>query len=358
MLHSLSTKTKKLLTDWLIAFVGIVFILWLALTLPPFLISTTNVDATSVKINQDNLKSHVEALSNYYAPRTIEFGTLNATGSYIHAEFSKFGEAQYQPYSTLATEYKNVLLKLGPDTEKILVIGAHYDAQNNSLDIDGNASGVAALIELANQLSKNEDQLSIGIQLVAYPLSQKKSVTIENMGSYHHASLLMEAKKSVKLMLSLDGVGTFTDKKDSQKYPYTFMSHIYPDKGNYISLVGRLQDYSEILQLKKSFKQASELPMHSFSLPASYYATNSLDHLNYQRHGFPAMMITDTADYRAIEIDKKAVVERLDYEKMAMLVQGLYQVVMDNESKLLPVDVELVQSSSDRGFSLKIDEIH
>ncbi|MCK5662075.1 MAG: hypothetical protein KAI17_01245, partial [Thiotrichaceae bacterium] len=160
-------------------------------------------------------------------------------------------------------------------------------------------------------------------------------VTIENMGSYHHARLLMESNKSVKLMLSLDSVGTFTNKKESQKYPYKLMSHIYPDKGNYISLVGRLQDYSEILALKKSFKQASELPMHSFSLPASYFAANSLDHLNYQRHGFPAMVITDTSEHRVIKMGEKTVVERLDYKKMAMLVQGLYQVVMDNESAVL-----------------------
>ncbi len=346
MLHSFAIKTRNLLTDWLIAFIGIVLILWLALILPPFLISTTNIDATPININQYNLKNHVEVLSNYYAPRTIEFGTLNATGSYIYSEFSRFGKAQYQPYRTLSAEYKNVLLKLGPDTEEILVIGAHYDAKSGSLDIDGNASGVAALIELAHQLSVNEDQLSIGVQLVAYPLSQKKSVTIENMGSYHHASLLMEANKSVKLMLSLDGVGMFTNENGSQKYPNALLSYVYPDKGNYISLVGRLQDYSEILQLKKSFKQVSALPLYSFSLPASYSATSSIDHLNYQRHGFPAMVITDTSEYRAIKMDKKAVVERLDFEKIAMLVQGLYQVVMDNESTLLPRDVELVQSSS------------
>ena len=75
--------------------------------------------------------------------------------------------------------------------------------------------------------------------------------------------------------------------------------------------------------------------MHSFSLPASYFAANSLDHLNYQRHGFPAMVITDTSEHRAIRMDEKPVVERLDYEKMAMLVQGLYQVVMDNESTVV-----------------------
>jgi len=354
VLQSFATKTRNLLIDWLIAFVAIVLILWFAFTLPTFSISKISVDATPININQANLQSHVEALSYYYAPRTIEFGTLNATGSYIHRAFSKLGEAEYQSYRTLATEYKNVLLKLGPDTEEILVIGAHYDAKNDSLDIDGNASGVATLIELAHQLSENEDKLSIGVQLVAYPLSQKKSVTIENMGSYKHARLLNETEKSVKLMLSLDSVGSYTDESKSQQYPYKFMNHVYPDKGNYISLVGRLQDYSKILQLKKSFKQASKLPMYSFSAPSSYISS-SVDHLNYQRYGFPAMMITDTAENRVLEEKKGEIVDRLDYKKMAMLVEGLYQVVLDNKSPKR--GVELAKNNSRNNFSLKIDEI-
>jgi hypothetical protein len=356
VLHSFATKTINRLTDWLIVLLGVSLLLWFGFTLPTFSVSNSK-QLNSINVSQKNLKTHVEYLSNYYAPRTIEFGNLNATASYIHDEFSKYGNAQYQPYWTLISRYKNVLLSFGPDTEETLVIGAHYDAKNDSLDIDGNASGVAALIELAHQLSINEDKLSIGVQLVAYPLSQKKSVTIENMGSYHHARLLHDSGKSVKLMLSLDGVGSFTDEKESQKYPYEFLHHVYPDKGNYISLVGRLQDYSEIMALKNSFKQASRLPLYSFSLPESYYPTSSQDHLNYQRHGYPAMVITDTSEYRAIEISKKSVAERLDYEKIALLVQGLYQVVMDNESKLLPQDVELVQSSSDSDFSSIIDEI-
>ena len=357
MLHTFARKTINLLTDWLIASAGIALILWFGFTLPSFILSKTSDKTGSLIINQSNLKKHVEKLSDYYAPRTIEFGNLNATASYIHTEFSKYGDTHYQPYWTLISRYKNVVLELGPNTEEVFIIGAHYDARNDSLDIDGNASGVAALIELANQLSKNEDKLSIGVQLVAYPLSQKKAVTIENMGSYQHARWLQEKGKLVKLMLSLDGVGSFNDAEKSQKYPYNFLSHVYPDKGDFISLIGRLQDYSEIMTLKSSFKQASKLPLYSFSFPESYYPISSQDHLNYQRHGYPAMVITDTSEYRKIKNDKRSVLERLDYEKMALLVQGLYQVVMDNESELKSQGTELVQSSFDRKFSLKIDEI-
>lgn len=334
MFHSVVKKTINVLTDWLIALLAVSLILWFAFTLPVFSSFTSAVNNEPLNISQAKLKKHVENLTYYYAPRTIEYGTLNATARYIHKEMAKIGHTEYQPFWTMTGRHSNVILKLGPETEDILVIGAHYDAKSASLDIDGNASGIAALIELARHLSVNEDKLSIGVQLAAYPLSQKKLVSSGNMGSYQHANALVSSNKQVKFMVSLDNVGTFSEEKKSQKYPYQFMSFVYPNTGKHISLFGRLQDYSEVMQLKKSFISASELPLYSFNLPENYFPIGSSDHLNFQHHGIPAMVITDTSEYRTISINKEEVAERLNYEKIAMLVKGLYQVVMDNESTL------------------------
>lgn len=355
MLQTFLGKVISLLTDWLLVLLGVSLVLWFAFTLPTFalLTSSSSVDEISLDISQKKLKEHVEVLINYYAPRTIDYGSLNITARYIRRQFDQFGSAKYQPYWTLTGRYSNVILQLGPQTKEIIVIGAHFDAESESLDIDGNASGISSLIELARHLSENEDKLLIGVQLVAYPLSQKKSVTVENMGSYQHVSVLKKSGQDVRLMLSLDNVGTFTDKKETQKYPHRFLHFVYPNTGNYISLVGRLQDYSEVLQLKKSFKNASKLPLYSFNLPESYFPLkNSSDHLNYQRHGIPAMVITDISEYRIVETDNKEIVERLDYEKMAMLVQGLYQVVMDNKSTRQKQD-GLVQQDADQNSKSK-----
>ena len=334
MFHSVVKKTINVITDWLIALLVVSLILWFAFTLPVFSKSATSTKNKPLNISQIKLKKHVEALTYYYAPRTIEYGTLNATARYIHKELEKIGHTEYQPFWTMTGRYSNVILKIGPDTKEILVIGAHYDAKNASLDIDGNASGIAALIELARHLSLNKDKLSIGVELAAYPLSQKKLVSAGNMGSYQHADSLIRSNKKVKLMVSLDNVGTFSEEKKSQKYPYQFMSYVYPNTGKHISLFGRLQDYSEVMQLKKSFISASELPLYSFNLPENYFPIASSDHLNFQHFGIPAMVITDTSEYRTIKINKEEVAERLNYQKIAMLVKGLYQVVMDNESAL------------------------
>lgn len=318
------------LTDWLVVFLGVVFILWFAFTAPIFSWSQTKQASTDISLVV--LKSHVSALIHDFSPRTIEYGNLNITAHYIYDQLKRFGSVKYQPYSTLGGRFSNVELKLGPDTKEVFVIGAHYDAENDSLDVDGNASGIATLIELAHQLSKSENKLPIRVILVAYPLSQGYSAIRENMGSYNHAKSLLKENKKVRLMVSLDGVGSFNDEEKSQKYPYKFLSYIYPTKGNYIGVVARLQDYEKVRAMKKSFVSASPLPVYSFNVPEKFELTSSQDHLNYQRLGFPAVLVTDTAKYRDKKPHIEDIVDRLDYEKIAMLIKGLYQVVMDSKA--------------------------
>ena len=152
------------------------------------------------------------------------------------------------------------------------------------------------------------------------------------MGSYNHAKSLVKANKKVRLMISLDGVGRFNDDKESHKYPYKFLNYIYPDTGDYIGVIARLEDFGKVRAMKKSFVSASQLPLYSFNAPENFSLTTSYDHLNYQRLGFPAVLVTDTAKYREKKQYVEDIVDRLDYEKMTMLINGLYQVVMDNKA--------------------------
>ncbi len=319
------------LIDWLLILLGVTMVLWFLIRLPVFSSMNNNQQAPLVSI--DNLKSHVETLVQDYSPRTLEYGNLNITAHYIHQELGNFGEVYYQPYWTLAGRLSNVIISFGPDTEEVFVIGAHYDAESDSLDIEGNASGVATLIELARHLSENESKLAIKVSIVAYPLSQKHKSNIDNMGSYNHAKLLKSQNKKVKLMVSLDGVGHFNDNSKSQKYPYHFMQLFYPSKGDYISLITRLQDYSVVRKFKQSFASSSELSLYSFVAPQEFSPTQSLDHINYQKTGFPAILISDTGNFREA-IPDTDIIQLLDYVKMSMLVKGLYRVIMDSESKL------------------------
>ncbi len=328
------------LTDWLIAFCGASFLIWFTVTQPIFSFAK---QYSAPEVDVKRLERHVRLLTNEYAPRTLEGAQLKKTGKYIANEFIGLGRVEYQNIETLAGNYQNVLLNLGADSQEVFVVGAHYDAEDSSQDTEGNASGVSALIELARHLSKNVEKLPLRVVLVAYPLSSNQSDRIESTGSFIHADSLRTSGKDVRLMVSLDSVGIYNSDKQSQKHPYNFMKLFYPEQGDYINLTGRLTDFTEVRQLKRSFKRVSKLPLYSQSVPQNLLGTHSVDHQNYWQMGYPAVLMSDTAELRKRESlkqgkgrsfdalkDKDKPELGIDYEKVAMLVQGLYQVVMDS----------------------------
>ncbi len=337
---NLAKRLASKLTDWLIALFVASVLIWFTVTQPIF--SFVKED-TAPEVDVKRLERHVRMLTNEYAPRTLDSAQLKKTAKYISNEFIGLGRVRYQYINTLAGNYQNVILNLGADSKEVFVIGAHYDAENSSHDTEGNASGVSALIELARQLSKNAEKLPLRVVLVAYPLSSNQSSRIETTGSYIHAESLKDSGKEVRLMVSLDSVGIYNSDKQSQKHPYNFMKLFYPEQGNYINLTGRLTDFSEVRQLKRSFKRVSKLPLYSQSIPQNLLGSKSVDHQNYWKMGYPAVLMSDTAELRTKNEPKggkgrsasksklKHVPENdIDYEKVAMLVQGLYQVVMDS----------------------------
>lgn len=320
-------KFTHKLTDWLIAVCVALLLVWFVITLPVY---NTNPAQKQPVVDSKSLKNHVRFLTLGLAPRTINYDNLNATADYIFRQFQYLGNPKYQYIDRLSKQYRNVILHLGPDTKEVYVVGAHYDAENDSIDNEGNASGVATLIELARQVSKKSYQLETGIIFVAYPLSLNQIDMINNTASFHHARSLREKNKEVNLMLSLDSVGRFNSDLDSQNHPHSFMEMFYPSKGDYLNVLGRVQDTNKIRKLKKNFKNNSVLPIYSQNLPEHFSKAQSSDHLSYWQHGYPAVLISDTKQFRTLDDQNLELIESLDYNKMAMMVDGLSKAILHN----------------------------
>lgn len=325
------------LIDWLIILFIATLILWAAFTLPVFSSKSHITDLS--KGTETRLKSTVSTLINTYNPRTYRYETLDFTTDFLRSELAQLGTVEVQPFGDIENRekiHKNLILRLGPNTKEVYVIGAHYDTEDESLDAEGNASGVATLLELARKLAKYQDKLAIGVQLVVYPISKVDTknlfTSVKTIGSEVHAKSLKRSGTKVRMMLSLDSVGHFNSESGSQKYPYGFLHAFYPSQGDYISVVGGLGEYQSLIDLKKSFVRSTPLPIVSFNLLDHFVPTGAKDHLHYQEQGYPSLLITDTAKFRKQD-EKKSVVETLDYKRMGLLVKGLYQVVMDNYSE-------------------------
>lgn len=286
--------------------------------------------ADTVKFDWRHLSRHVYAISDILSPRSWQHAEkLDLTGGYIAEEWRLAGiEVEEQKFETGQGEFKNIFMSTGPRTTDLIVVGAHYDAAGDTPGADDNASGVAGLIELGRALHRAE--LKTQVMLVAFSLEEPPHFGTEEMGSWFFARALKASNKNVKAMISLEMIGYYSDEAGSQEFPSPLMRLFYPSEGSFIALVSNFGNIPLTRKVKKSMKSASQVPVYSINAPAALRGIDFSDHRNFWAEGFPALMVTDTAFYRNkayhTQNDKP---ERLDYKRMAEVVSGVHQAVLD-----------------------------
>jgi hypothetical protein len=133
-------------------------------------------------------------------------------------------------------------------------------------------------------------------------------------------------------MIALDMVGYFSEEKGSQHFPFPLMDKAYSDQGNFITVVGNLSNMPAVRRVKKGMISASELPVYSINAPAMIQGIDFSDHLNFWHFDYPAVLITDTSFMRNTAYHtQNDTADRLNYIKMAEVVKGLYQTLLQND---------------------------
>jgi Zn-dependent M28 family amino/carboxypeptidase len=280
-------------------------------------------------VDTQALEAHVRTLSENYHPRSHENRTkLDAAADYVHAQLAKSGaKVIEQVYQADDIKARNISVNFGPATGERLVIGAHYDSHYHTPGADDNASGVAGLIELARLLAKAE--LKRPVELVAYTLEEPPYFRTDEMGSAQHARALKARDVPVRLMVSIEMIGYYSDEDNSQTYPLAALKAIYPTRGDFIGVVGRFDDMSDVRRVKAAMRGASSLPVVSMNAPALLKGVDFSDHLNYWAEGYPALLITDTSFFRNHHYHELTdVSSTLDFPRMAQAVQGIYAAIV------------------------------
>ena len=307
-----------------LAVIGVIIAAVVALVVQPFV---SPVASTPLPVDPSRLEAHVKRLSVDFHPRRHDrMDNLERTAQYIADELNATGAAvSTQEIVVAGRKYRNVIARFGPPAGPLLVIGAHYDSYNTTPGADDNASGVAGLIELARLLGQSAQMRSI--ELVAYAFEENPRSSNADMGSAWHVQALLAAKRDVTLMLSLEMIGYFTDAPKSQRFPAPGLSMLYPDRGNFIALVGKLSDYGLMRRVKSAMSGATSLPVHSINSPRRVPGIENSDHVNFWDAGYPAMMVTDTAYLRNPNYHGlNDTWQTLDYRRMAQVVQAVYAV--------------------------------
>jgi len=288
----------------------------------------TPVPSTPPSVDPAKLEAHVKKLSVDFYPRSFDHvAKLGSTAAYIEEQFKEAGaQVSIQDVIVDKARYKNLVARFGPERGRLLVIGAHYDSHGGTPGADDNASGIAGLLELAHLLGQSTPGRPV--ELVAYTLEEPPHFRSPHMGSVWHARALKAEGRDVKLMLSLEMIGYFSDSPGSQAYPLAAMKLAYPDRGNFIALVGQFGDFGLSRSVKAAMSGATDLPVYSLNAPAFVQGVDFSDHRSYWAQGYPALMVTGTAFMRNRNYHRAGdTFDKLDYKRMAMVVQSVYAVL-------------------------------
>ena len=254
-----------------------------------------------------------------------DYDQLEAAADYISEQFASFGyQVTRQPFVFGGNTYHNIIAERTGNSlpEALLIVGAHYDSVSTTPGADDNASGIAGVLGLARALAGT--QLARTVRFVAFALEEWPVYRSRNMASYHYAQSLKEKNEKVEGMICLEMIGYFCDREGCQRYPFPFMNKVFPKAGNFISMVGNMKSKSFTERMAKSFRQGTDLPVVTLNAPAIVIGIDFSDHWSFNKLGYRALMVTDTAFYRNPHYHGPTdLPDTLDYTRMSSVVEGL-----------------------------------
>jgi Zn-dependent M28 family amino/carboxypeptidase len=203
-----------------------------------------------------------------------------------------------------------------------VLVGAHYDAVPGTPGADDNASGVAVLVAVARALGPRESVCYVAFNGEECGFVGSRAL----VGRLEHHRL-----EQVHI---LEMVGYTSRAPGSQRNPVPLIQA--PPVGDFLGLVGTHQS-EPILDHVLATADCHAVPVQGLYLPdipleriaeVSHHLLRS-DHAPFWRAGLPALMWTDTAEFRNPNYHRPTdTPETLDYGFMAEVTRLLMHVVL------------------------------
>ena len=275
------------------------------------------------------LRAHVEMLAATIGERNLwSYGALEQAAQYISTRLTAAGYTpRRQTFELAKLPLSNIEAVLEGSTRgaEIVVVGAHYDTVVGCPGANDNATGVAAVLELAQRFSGRRQPRTI--RFVAFVNEEPPFFQTAHMGSAVYANALRSDDERVVGMLSLETMGYYSEERGSQRYPAP-MATVYPDVGNFIGFVADVASARLLWRARRAFKRRTSFPLQSATVPAAIPGVGWSDHWAFWQAGYPAMMVTDTAPYRYPWYHTADdTPEKVDYDRLAHVVDGLETVI-------------------------------
>jgi len=275
------------------------------------------------------LRAHVRMLAETIGERNLwRYGALERAADYIFGNLAANGYVpRRQTYEISRLPVSNIDAALAGALRpaEILVVGAHYDTVTGCPGANDNATGVAAMLELARRFAGHPRPRTI--RFAAFVNEEPPFFKTEQMGSFVYARAAKERREQVIGMLSLETMGYYSEARGSQQYPAP-IALLYPDVGNFIAFVSNIRSAPLLMKARRAFKRRTPFPLQSAALPDVIPGVGWSDQWAFWQAGYRAMMVTDTAPFRYPSYHTaNDTPDKIDYDKLAHVVDGLEAVV-------------------------------
>lgn len=215
---------------------------------------------------------------------------------FITKEFNKYG---YKVTPQDTGKYINLIAEKENISDSHILIGAHYDTVADTVGMDDNASGVAALLAIAKH-NQNSN-----IKFIAFDGEE------DNLsGSMFYVKNI---SSKPELVVILETIGYYSKDTNSQKLPKSYnlvfpkiFNQIKSDnfKGNFSAAICS-DGIKNFCQKYESYSSSLNLKVYSVYITASQLkkmpSIKDLfrsDHTPFLLENIPSVMITDTANFR------------------------------------------------------------
>jgi hypothetical protein len=280
-----------------------------------------------------SLKRHVASIAAR-EHNLVHYDELEQVARYIEGVLASLGYAVgRQEFTADDRLVRNIEAVIEPRTgsadPEVIVVGAHYDSVLGSPGANDNASGTAAVIELARLLRDLDGTGGKRIRLVLFVNEEPPYFRTEAMGSLRYARALAARRERVVAMYSLETIGFYSSEPGSQVYPAPF-GLLFPDRGDFVAFVGLLRSRPLLQRTIGSFRAHTAFPSIGGVAPNAIPGIGWSDHWAFAEQGFQAVMVTDTAPFRYPHYHRATdTPDKVDTESLARVVKGIERVIRD-----------------------------
>ena len=260
---------------------------------------------------------------------------LAETASFIEAELAAAAlEVQRQSFLWQQRPFDNIVgVREGSDPARPwIVVGAHFDSTPHTPGADDNASGVAAMLEIARQLAGFAPAATI--HFVGFNLEeiQRWVPPVYRVGSKAYVRWLTEQVAVVDGAFVLEMEG-FTGPAQRVPAAVKLVKKI-PATGHFLAAVGDANSTRMLEAMGRAAAGVVELVTLSVPLKGHLVPdTRRSDNARFWDVDYPSLMVTDTADLRNPHYHKASdTPDTLDYAFMGKVVTTVANAVMEMAS--------------------------